>query len=125
MPSMHYGDRSHAAIAWRTAERVPFMKKIAIFVAVFAFILVLTKIANQVPPTPLPGTDFWMNAVHVVACSPNEITLVDTHQTESHFDKDDSWPACSTFTSGQVLDFHLSRGAKTHFLSDQPSAWWR
>jgi len=101
------------------------MKKIAIFVAVFAFILVLTKIANQVPPAPLPGADFWLSAVHVVACTPQEITLVDVHQSESHFEKDGSWPECSVFHAGDVMDFHLSRGAKTHFLSDQPTVWWR
>ena len=34
------------------------MKKIVIFAAVFVFILLLTKIANQMPPEPPPGTAF-------------------------------------------------------------------
>ena len=53
------------------------MKKIAIFAAVFAFILLLTKIANQVPPEPPSGTAFSLKAQQVVQCSPDEITLVD------------------------------------------------
>ena len=51
------------------------MKKIAVFAAVFAFILLLTKIANQLPPEPPPGTAFSLKAQHVVQCSPDEITL--------------------------------------------------
>ena len=41
------------------------------------------------------------------------------------FEKDSSWPDCSTFQKGDVLDFHLSRGEKTKFLSDEKTAWWR
>ena len=55
----------------------------------------------------------------MVECSPTEITLVDTHQTETHLEKDSSWPECSTFHKDDVLDFHLSRGEKTRFLSDE------
>jgi hypothetical protein len=101
------------------------MKKIAIVAAVFVFILVLTKIANQLPPDPPPGYAFWIYAQHVVGCSSAEIALVDTHQTETHFDKDSSWPECSTFHKDDVLDFHLSRGEKTKFLSVEKTAWWR
>jgi hypothetical protein len=101
------------------------MKKIVIFAAVFAFILLLTKIANQVPPPPPEGTAFSLKAQHVVECSPDDITLVDRHQTETHLEKDDSWPDCSVFQKGQVLDFYLSRGERTRFLSDEQSAWWR
>jgi hypothetical protein len=101
------------------------MKKIAIFAAVFVFILVLTKIANQMPPEQAPGYSFWIYAQHVVACSPTEIKLVDNHQTETQFEKDASWPACSAFHKDDVLDFHLSRGERTRFLSDEATAWWR
>ncbi|MGB7264476.1 MAG: hypothetical protein WBC92_03130 [Terracidiphilus sp.] len=101
------------------------MKKIAIFAAIFVFILVLTKIANQMPPEQPPGYSFWLYAQRVVQCSPTEITLVDNHQTETHLDKDASWPACSAFHMDDVLDFHLSRGDKTKFLNDEATAWWR
>jgi hypothetical protein len=101
------------------------MKNIAIFAAVFVLILVLTKIANQMPPEPATGYSFWIYAQHVVECSPAEITMVDNHQTETHFEKDTSWPDCSTFHKDEVLDFHLSRGDRTRFLSDEATAWWR
>ena len=42
------------------------MKKIAIVAAIFVFILLLTKIANQMPPDPPPGYSFWIYAQHVV-----------------------------------------------------------
>lgn len=45
------------------------MKKIVIFVAVFAFILLLTKIVNQMPPDPPSGTAFSLKAQQVVQCS--------------------------------------------------------
>jgi hypothetical protein len=101
------------------------MKKIAIFAAIFIFILVLTKIANQMPPDPPPGYSFWIYAQHVVECSPTEITLVDNRQTEAHFETDSSWPDCAAFHKDDVLNFHLSRGEKTRFLSDEKTAWWR
>ena len=101
------------------------MKKIAAVAAVFVLILLLTKIANQTPPDPPSGYTFWMYAQHVVECTPGDITLVDVHQTETHLDKDQSWPGCSTFQKSEVLDFHLSRGEKTKFLSDEKTAWWR
>jgi hypothetical protein len=101
------------------------MKKIAIFAAVFAFILLLTKIANQMPPEPPPGTAFGLRAQQVVQCSPDEITLVDNHQKATHLEKDTSWPDCSTFQKDDVMDFYLSRGEKTRFLSSEKSAWWR
>jgi hypothetical protein len=101
------------------------MKKIAAIAAVFVLILLLTKIANQTPPEPPSVYTFWMYAQHVVECTPSDITLVDVHQTETHFEKDMSWPDCSALQKGDVLDFHLSRGEKTKFLSDEKTAWWR
>jgi len=101
------------------------MKKIAVFAAVFAFILLLTKIANQLPPESPPGTAFSLKVQHVVQCSPDEITLVDNHQMVTHLDKDSSWPDCFVFQKNDVLDFYLSRGEKTKFLSIEPTVWWR
>lgn len=101
------------------------MKKIAIVAAIFVFILLLTKIANDVPPAPPSGLSFWLYAQHVVECSPAEITLVDQHQTQTHLDKDDSWPPCSAFHKDDVLDFYLSRGEKTHYISREKTEWWR
>ena len=103
------------------------MKKIAIFAAAFVFILLLTKIANQVPPDPPPGTAFSLKAQKVIQCTPTEITLVDRNQTATHLYKDGSWPDCAVFTADkdQVLDFYLSRGAKTTFLSFERTVWWR
>ncbi len=101
------------------------MKKIVLCAAVFVFILLLTKIANQMPPEPLSGTAFSLKAQQVIQCTPEEITLVDLHQTQTHLEKNLSWPDCSTFHKGEVLDFYLSRGAQTTFLSDEPTAWWR
>jgi hypothetical protein len=101
------------------------MKKIAIFAAVFVFILLLTKIANQVPPAPPPGTTFWLKAQQVVQCNADEITLVDSHHNSTHLVKDDSWPDCSAFERDMVLDFNLARGDKTKFLSSERTAWWR
>ena len=102
------------------------MKKILIVTAVFVFILLLAEIANQIPPPAPGGYDFWLYAQQVVECSPTEITLVDNHQTEIHLEKDEkSWPPCASFHKGDVLDFYLSRGDKTHYLRDEPTAWWR
>jgi len=101
------------------------MKKIAIIATVFVFILLLTKIANQVPPDPPPGTAFSLKAQQVVQCSPDEITLVDNHQKATHLEKDLSWPDCSTFQKGDVIDFYLSRGDKTKFLTEEKTVWWR
>jgi len=101
------------------------MKKLAIFAAAFAFILLLTKIANQVPPEPPPGTAFSLKAQQVIQCSAEEITLLDTHQKSTHLEKDNSWPDCSAFQKDQVLDFYLSRGEKTRFLSSEVTVWWR
>lgn len=101
------------------------MKKLAIFAAAFAFILLLTKIANQVPPEPPPGTAFSLKGQQVIQCSGEEITLLDTHQKSTHLEKDESWPDCATFQKDQVLDFYLSRGEKTKFLSSEQTVWWR
>lgn len=101
------------------------MKKIAIVTAVAVFILLLTRIANQVPPEPPPGTTFSLKAQKVIECTPAEITLVDNHQLQTHLEKDSSWPDCSAFQKEDVLDFYLSRGEKTRFLSDEKTSWWR
>jgi len=101
------------------------MKKIASIAAVCVLILFLTKLANEAPPEPMPGISFSLMAQQVVECSPTEITLVDTHETEVHLDKDGSWPECSTFHKGEFLDFYLSRGEKTRFLREEKTAWWR
>lgn len=101
------------------------MKKIAVLAAAFVFILLLTKIANQVPPAPPPGTAFSLKAQQVIQCSADEITLVDGHHKSTHLEKDDSWPDCSSFKRDQVMDFYLSRGDKTRFLSTEITAWWR
>jgi hypothetical protein len=100
------------------------MKKIAAIAAVLVLVLLLTKIANQTPPESPSGYTFWMYAQHV-ECTPGDIALVDVHQTETHLEKDPSWPVCSTFQKDDVLDFHLTRGEKTKFLSDEKTAWRR
>lgn len=101
------------------------MKKIAFFTAAFVFILLLTKIANQVPPPPPQGTAFALKAQKVVQCTPAEITLVDPHGKPTHLETDASWPECSIYKADDVLDFYLSRGEKTKYLSREHSAWWR
>jgi len=101
------------------------MKRILIFAAVFAFILLLTEIANKVPPDPPSGSAFSLKVQHVVQCSPEDITLVDNHQKTIHLEKDSSWPDCSSFHKNDVLDFYLSRGEKTKFLSYENTAGWR
>lgn len=101
------------------------MKKILIVVVVFLFIVLLTDLANRVPAENASGTAFSLKAQKVVACSQDEIVLVDQHQKATRLDKDGSWPACAAFQSEQVNDFYLSRGAKTHFLGFEKTAWWR
>jgi hypothetical protein len=105
------------------------MKKplpIVLFVlVVFLFFLNLTKIANLAPREPPSGTAFSLKVQHVVQCSPDEITLVDSHQTATHLEKDATWPNCSTFQKDDVLDFYLSRGEKTKFLGQERTAGWR
>jgi hypothetical protein len=101
------------------------MKKIAIFAAVSVFILLLTKIANQIPPELPPGASFSLKAQKVIQCSTDEITLVDSHYTATHLEKDSSWPDCSSFHRDDVLDFYLSQGDRTHFLNDEKTVWWR
>jgi hypothetical protein len=101
------------------------MKKIALAAVAFVFILLLTKIANQVPPEPPTGTTFWLKAQHVVQCNATEITMVDPRQTSTHLYKDESWPDCSSYDRDMVLDFKLARGDKTHFISSEQTAWWR
>ncbi len=101
------------------------MKKIVMAVAVFALILLLTKLANLMPAAQLPGVSFALKAQQVVQCSPDEITLLDTHQTQTHLIKDTNWPDCSVFQKGQYLDFYLSRGEKTGFERIETTEWWR
>jgi len=104
---------------------LPVMKKILIVVAAFLFIVLLTNLANRVPADNTSGTSFSLKAQKVIACSANEIVLVDPHQKATRLDKDESWPECGVFQSNQVEDFYLSRGAKTHFLGYEKTAWWR
>lgn len=101
------------------------MKRIFMLAAGFVFVLLLTKIANQVPPAPPTGTAFSLKAQQVVQCTPDEITMIDAHQKSTHLDKDDSWPDCALFDQSQVMDFYLSRGDKTRFLSTERTVWWR
>jgi hypothetical protein len=101
------------------------MKKIAVITAVFVFVLVLTKIANDVPAESPSGAAFSLRAQHVVQCTQSEITLVGSHGQPTHLETDGAWPDCSTYQKDQVMDFYLSRGEKTHFLSLEPSSWWR
>lgn len=101
------------------------MKKILTITAVFLFIVLLTNLANHIPGDSGPGTSFSLKAQKVVACSQNEIVLVDPHQKATRLDKDGSWPECQAFQSGKVQDFYLSRGEKTHFLGFEKTAWWR
>lgn len=101
------------------------MKRIATAVAVFVLILLLTKLANQVPPPPPPGTAFSLKGQRVIQCSATEITLVDRHNDATHLDKDDSWPDCSAMKPDEYRDYYLSRGEKTKYLSSEETAWWR
>ena len=64
------------------------MKKIIIIAAVFVLILLLTKIANQMPPEQPSGTAFSLKAQQVVQCSATEISMVDNHETMTHLEKD-------------------------------------
>ena len=101
------------------------MKKIAFFAAAFVFILLVTKIANQMPKDAPAGTAFSLKVQKVVQCSPEEITLVDNHMKATHLEKDASWPDCSVFQKDDVLDFYLTRGEKTRFQSFERTAGWR
>lgn len=101
------------------------MKKIAMLAAMSLLILLLTKIANQIPAEAPPGSAFSLKAQKVEQCSVDEITLVDNHFTATHLKKDSSWPECSSFGREDTFDFYLSQGERTHFLSKENSAWWR
>ena len=93
--------------------------------AIFVFILLLTKIANQDSQEQLPGVAFALKAQQVIQCSRDEITMVDTRQVPTHLEKDGSWPDCSAFQKGELWDFYLARGEKTRFLRDEKTVWWR
>ena len=100
-------------------------KSLAIVVLVL-LVWTLTKIANNTRINDNTGATFWLERQKVVECTLDDIILVDKHGSETHLDKDeDSWPDCSIFEKDQVMDFQLSRGAKTHYLKRQASAWWR
>ena len=102
------------------------MKKIMIVAAVFVFILLLAEIANQIPPPPPPGYAFWLYAQQVVDCSATEITLVDNHRPKPTWKRTKRvGRRVPSFQKDDVLDFYLSRGEKTHYLRDEPTAWWR
>ncbi len=101
------------------------MKKIAISVAAFVTILVLTRIANQVPTDPPAGTTFSLKAQPVIECTLDDITPIDNLNGAANLRKDSSWPECSVFHKDDVLEFYLSRGEKTHFLGLEKTAWWR
>jgi hypothetical protein len=101
------------------------MKRILIIATVFLFIVLLTNLANRVPADGGSGTSFSLKGEKVVACNSKEIVLSDHHNTATRLDKDDSWPDCASFQGDQVQDFYLSRGAKTHFLGFEKTAWWR
>jgi hypothetical protein len=102
------------------------MKNLAIIAAVFTFILLLTKIADQAPRPKPSGLAFWLYAQQVVECSPDDVTFVDVRHAETHLEKDDSsWPSCARFHKDDILDFYLSRGEKTHYMRDEPTVWWR
>ena len=92
------------------------MKRILIVTAAFLFIVVLTNLANRVPADGGQGTSFSLKAQKVVACSSNEIVLVDPHQKATRLDKDESWPECAAFQGNQVQDFTF-RGAR------RPTFW--
>ncbi len=101
------------------------MKRILSISAVMLFILVLSKLASNVSPPPPPGTVFALKAQRVIACSTSEVVLLDEHNNSVRLDIDNSWPDCSSFQKNQLLDFYLSRGDRTHFISDEQTAWWR
>lgn len=101
------------------------LKKIVVYAAVAFFILLLTKIANQAPREPTIGTAFSLKSQRVIQCSQDEITFIDNHFTTIHLMKDSSWPDCSSFEKDAALDFFLSQGERTHFISEEKTAWWR
>ncbi len=121
-PQAHFGA---PATALGPREDPEAMKKILIIATVFLFIVVLTNLANKMPADAAPGTAFSLKAQKVVACSPKEIVLVDSHQKATRLDKDIDWPECAVFQGNQTLDFYLSRGEKTHFLGYEKTVWWR
>ena len=94
-------------------------------VAIVLLVWTLTKIANNTTVNENPGRSFWLEKVHVVQCSADEITLIDKRGTQTHLVKDQSWPDCSTFQRDQAVDLQLSRGDRTRFLKMQPTDWWR
>jgi hypothetical protein len=101
------------------------MKKILIVTAVFLGIVLLTNLANRVPADNSSGISFTLKAQKVVACSSDEIVLIDPHQKATRLDKDNTWPDCSAFQPDKLEDFYLSRGAKTKFEKREQTAWWR
>ena len=107
------------------------MKPIAIFATIFALVLLLTKVANQMPPDPPAGISFSLRAQKVIQCSETDITLVDTHDNKAtHLEIDGvrpngTWPACSEYQADEVRDFYLTRGAKTRLTSTEKTGFFR
>ena len=103
-------------------------KTLPITLAVVVVVLLvwnLTKIANNTRVSDNPGSSFWLESQLVVQCSPDEITLADKRGLQTHLVKDDNWPDCSVFQKDEAVDFYLSRGEKTKFLSYEKTVWWR
>ena len=101
------------------------MKRILIVAAVFAFILILTKLASDAGADQPTGISFSLKAQKVVTCNDREIVLADAHDKSTRLDRGDNWPDCSAFKANEFQDFYLSRGAKTRFEKTEQTAWWR
>jgi len=101
----------------------PIPKTLAVVVVVLV-ILLMTKIANDPRTGQEQNRSFWLEGQKVLQCTPTEITFVDRRYAQTHLQKDGSWPTCSTFESGQPMDFFLARGELTHYIRSQKSAWW-
>jgi len=101
------------------------MKRLLVALAVFVFVLFLTKLANDAPPEQKEGISFGLKGEQVIMCNTKEIVLANTRSESTHLDKDESWPDCSEFNRDEVYDFYLSRGDRTHFLSYEKTVWWR
>ena len=87
------------------------MKKIAIIVALAVLVILLTEIANQIPPVRRPALRFRSRPKRVIECTPSEITLLDLHQVQTHLEKDLSWPECSVSIKTKFW-ISTCRGAK-------------
>ena len=122
---MRPGRRANPAISAPSYTLSLEMKRIALFAVFAVFVLLFTKIVNSPSPRQSPGSPFWLYGQQVVECTPTEITLMDHHHVETFMEKDGSWPDCASYRSDQLLDFHLYRDQKAHFLEEAPTPWWR